>query len=226
MHQPIVNIALGAARAAGRVIEQAMVRADQLVVESKGQNDFVTAVDRAAETAIIDAIRKAYPKHAIVTEESGRIEGAANTDTEWIVDPLDGTTNYAHGLPVFASSLALEVDGVVNVGAIYDPTRRELFTATLGGGAFLNGAPLRVSSVRALVDAMRDRRTLMTVLGVRLTGLSPRVAAWSPTLPAVLGRRVGSQGRRGAGAYSDTRAAALASSSTVASKDVALQLHS
>ncbi len=151
MHQPIVNIALGAARAAGRVIEQALVRADPLVVESKGQNDFVTAVDRAAEAAIIEAIRKAYPKHAIITEESGRLEGAANTDTEWIIDPLDGTTNFIHGFPQFAVSIGVQVNGRLEHAVVYDPMRKEEFTASRGRGAQLNGRRLRVSN-RATLD--------------------------------------------------------------------------
>ncbi len=122
-------------------------------VDKKGAIDLVTEVDLAVERMFRAMVADRFPDHVVLAEELGG-PGPTTGGHCWIFDPLDGTTNYAHGLPVFASSLALEIDGVVSVGAIYDPTRRELFTATLGGGAYLNGVPMRVSSVATLVDAM------------------------------------------------------------------------
>lgn len=124
-----------------------------LRVAKKGAIDLVTEVDLAVERMFRAMVAERFPDHVVLAEEFGA-SGPAAASHCWIFDPLDGTTNYAHGLPVFASSLALEIDGVVSVGAIYDPTRRELFTATLGGGAYLNGVPMRVSPVATLVDAM------------------------------------------------------------------------
>jgi len=122
-------------------------------VAKKGAIDLVTEVDLAVERMFRAMVAERFPGHTVLAEELGSGEQPPGRFC-WIFDPLDGTTNYAHGLPVFASSLALEVDGVVNVGAIYDPTRRELFTATLGGGAYLNGAPMRVSTTAAMIDAL------------------------------------------------------------------------
>jgi myo-inositol-1(or 4)-monophosphatase len=122
-------------------------------VDKKGTIDLVTEVDLAVERMFRAMVAERFPDHVVLAEELGGPATPAGRYC-WIFDPLDGTTNYAHGLPIFASSLALEIDGVVSVGAIYDPTRRELFTATLGGGAYLNGRPMRVSSVATLVDAM------------------------------------------------------------------------
>jgi myo-inositol-1(or 4)-monophosphatase len=124
-----------------------------LHVAKKGAIDLVTEVDLAVERQFRAMVAERFPGHVVLAEEFGA-SGPATAKYCWVFDPLDGTTNYAHGLPVFASSLALEIDGVVSVGAIFDPTRRELFTATLGGGAFLNGVPMRVSPVATLVDAM------------------------------------------------------------------------
>ena len=124
-----------------------------LRVAKKGAIDLVTEVDLAVERTFRAMVAERFPDHLVLAEELGA-SGPATGKYCWIFDPLDGTTNYAHGLPVFASSLALEIDGVVSVGAIYDPTRRELFTATLGGGTYLNGVPMRVSPVGTLVDAM------------------------------------------------------------------------
>lgn len=124
-----------------------------LRVAKKGAIDLVTEVDLAVERKFRAMVAERFPDHVVLAEEFGA-SGPATAKYCWIFDPLDGTTNYAHGLPVFASSLALEIDGVVSVGAIFDPARRELFTATLGGGAYLNGVPMRVSPVATLVDAM------------------------------------------------------------------------
>jgi myo-inositol-1(or 4)-monophosphatase len=122
-------------------------------VDKKGAIDLVTEVDLEVERMFRAMVSDRFPDHQVLAEElGGGTEGRAPFC--WIFDPLDGTTNYAHGLPIFASSLALEIDGVVVVGAVYDPSRRELFTATRGGGAYLNGAPMSVSGTAALVDAL------------------------------------------------------------------------
>jgi len=122
-------------------------------IDKKGTIDLVTEVDMAVERMFRALIAERFPDHAVLAEELG---GAAVAPAGpcWVFDPIDGTTNYAHGLPIFCASLALEIDGVAQVGAVYDPNRRELFTAERDGGAFLNGAPLRVSSAARLVDAM------------------------------------------------------------------------
>jgi myo-inositol-1(or 4)-monophosphatase len=122
-------------------------------INKKGTIDLVTEVDIAVERRFRALIAERFPDHQILAEELG---GAASAPAGpcWIFDPIDGTTNFAHGLPIFCASLALEIDGVAEVAAVYDPNRRELFTAERGGGAFLNGRPLRVSSADRLVDAM------------------------------------------------------------------------
>ena len=122
-------------------------------VDKKGEIDLVTEVDVAVERMFRQLIADRFPDHQVLAEEMG---GSASVPAGpcWVFDPVDGTTNYAHGLPIFCASVALEIDGVAEVAAVYDPTRRELFTAERGGGAFLNGAPLRVSQAAALVDAM------------------------------------------------------------------------
>ena len=122
-------------------------------IDKKGKIDLVTEVDLAVERAFRTLIAGRFPDHQILAEELG---GAAAVPPGpcWVFDPIDGTTNFAHGLPIFCASLALEIDGVPEVAAVYDPNRKELFTAERGGGAFLNGVPLRVSSADRLVDAM------------------------------------------------------------------------
>jgi myo-inositol-1(or 4)-monophosphatase len=122
-------------------------------VNKKGTIDLVTEVDMAIERDFRQMIADRFPDHAILAEELGG-SPAAPSGPCWVFDPIDGTTNFAHGLPIFCSSSALEIDGVVEVAAVYDPTRRELFTAERGGGAFLNGRPIHVSSTQTLVDAM------------------------------------------------------------------------
>ena len=122
-------------------------------VSKKGAIDLVTEVDLAVERMFRGLVADRFPGHTVLAEELGSA-GQQQGRFCWIFDPLDGTTNYAHGLPIFASSLALEIDGVVTVGAVYDPSRRELFTATLGGGAYVNGVPMRVSSTSSLIDAL------------------------------------------------------------------------
>lgn len=122
-------------------------------VDKKGTIDLVTEVDVAVERMFRELVAERFPDHQVLGEEMGGL-AAAPPGPCWVFDPIDGTTNFTHGLPIFCASLALEINGVAEVAAVYDPTRRELFTAERGGGAFLNGRPLRVSTTAALVDAM------------------------------------------------------------------------
>jgi len=124
-----------------------------LRVDKKGTIDLVTDVDMAVERMFRELVAERFPDHQVLAEELGG-EAAVPPGPCWVFDPIDGTTNFAHGLPIFCSSLALEIDGVAEVAAVYDPNRGELFTAERGGGAFLNGRPLRVSTTATLVDAM------------------------------------------------------------------------
>jgi myo-inositol-1(or 4)-monophosphatase len=150
MH-PLLNIAVRAARRAGEIIVRSLVRLESIEVTSKGRNDYVSEVDRAAEREIIDIIRKHYPEHAILAEESGR---TGEHETVWIIDPLDGTTNFLHGFPVFSVSIAVEQRGRLEVATIYDPMRQEVFTAERGGGAHLENRRMRVSKQRTLEGAL------------------------------------------------------------------------
>ena len=142
---PMINVAVKAARIAGNLINRAALDVESVRVSQKQVNDFVTEVDQAAEQAIIETLLAAYPGHAIWAEESGRTHGAQDSDYVWIIDPLDGTTNFIHGLPVYCVSIALAVKGKIEQAVIYDPTRNDLFTATRGRGAFLNDRRIRVS---------------------------------------------------------------------------------
>jgi myo-inositol-1(or 4)-monophosphatase len=142
---PMLNIAVKAARSAGAIINRASLDLDLLKVNTKSPNDFVTEVDHAAEAAVIDILLGAYPGHGILAEESGRARGARDSDYVWIIDPLDGTTNFIHGFPVYAVSIALAFKGQVQQAVVYDPTRNDLFYASKGRGAFLNDKRLRVS---------------------------------------------------------------------------------
>lgn len=151
---PMLNIAVKAARAAGSIINRAALDLEVLKVGSKGPNDYVSEVDRAAEQAIIETLLEAYPGHGILAEESGREHGAKHSDYVWIVDPLDGTTNFLHGFPVYAVSIALAHRGVVQQAVVYDPTRNDLFYASKGRGAFLNDRRLRVSKRTRIADAL------------------------------------------------------------------------
>ncbi len=146
-----LNIAVSAARAAGSLIIRSLNQLDSLQVTTKARNEFVTEVDRQAEAEIIRVIRKAYPAHAFLAEESG---AHGSGDTLWIIDPLDGTTNFLHGFPQFAVSIALQVAGRLECGVVYDPMRQELFTAERGGGAQLDGRRIRVSKRTTLDDAL------------------------------------------------------------------------
>ena len=141
--QPLLNIAIRAARRAGEVITRGMNRVHRLDVRAKGQNDFVTEIDMQAEREIIDIIHKSYPDHAILAEESG---ARGENEFVWIIDPLDGTTNFMHGFPQFAVSIAVQRRGRIEHGVIYDPLRQELFTSSRGEGAQLDGKRIRVST--------------------------------------------------------------------------------
>jgi len=152
MH-PMLNIAVRAARAAGNTILRSIDHVPDLAVESKRKNDYVSEVDRQAELAIIDTIHRAYPDHAIMAEESGE-SGQADAEYVWIIDPLDGTTNFLHGLPHFAVSIGLQFRGRLEHAVIYNPMNQELYTASRGGGAFLNNRRLRVSARKDLDGAL------------------------------------------------------------------------
>jgi myo-inositol-1(or 4)-monophosphatase len=151
---PMLNIAIKAARAAGALINRASLDLDLLKVSAKSPNDFVTEVDRASEEAIIEVLLGAYPGHGILAEESGRAHGAKDSDYVWIIDPLDGTTNFIHGLPIYAVSIALAHRGVVQQGVVYDPCRNDLFFASRGRGAFLNDRRLRVSKRTRMAESL------------------------------------------------------------------------
>ena len=151
---PMLNTAIKAARTAGSIINRAALDLEVLKVGSKGPNDYVSEVDRAAEVAIINTLLEAYPGHGILAEESGREPGAKNSEYVWIIDPLDGTTNFLHGFPVYAVSIALAYRGQVQQAVVYDPTRNDLFFASKGRGAFLNDRRLRVSKRIRLGEAL------------------------------------------------------------------------
>jgi myo-inositol-1(or 4)-monophosphatase len=149
--QPILNIAVKAARRAGDLIIKSLSRLDSLDVSTKGRNDFVTEIDRQAEQDIITTIRRMHPDHAILAEESGR---SGRDENLWIIDPLDGTTNFLHGNPVFSVSIAFERRGRLEHAVVYDPLRQEFFTASRGEGAQLEGRKIRVSKQKELEGAL------------------------------------------------------------------------
>lgn len=151
---PMLNIAIKAARGAGTIINRASLDLDLLKVNTKGPNDFVSEVDQAAEQSIIETLLAAYPGHGILAEESGRAHGAKDSDYVWIIDPLDGTTNFLHGFPVYAVSIALAFRGQIQQAVVYDPCRNDLFYASKGRGAFLNDKRLRVSKRTRLSDSL------------------------------------------------------------------------
>ena len=140
--QPMLNIAIRAARRAGTIVSRAQNRLYDLKIELKGHNDYVTQTDVEAEAAIIEVLNEAYPSHSIVAEESG---SSGASDFKWIIDPIDGTLNFIHGFPSYAISIALQVKGRLEQAVIYDPTRDEMYTASRGAGAQLNGQRIRVS---------------------------------------------------------------------------------
>jgi myo-inositol-1(or 4)-monophosphatase len=173
----MLNIAVRAARRAGTVINRALNRLGDVRVDTKGHRDYVTEIDREAEAAIIHTLLEAYPDHAILAEESGE---HGSSDYVWVIDPLDGTTNFVHGSPQFAVSIALRVRGELDQGVIFDPVRDELFTASRGAGAQLNNRKIRVSDCRDLEHAL-----LATGFPVRNTAM---LDAYLPTLAAFLPR--------------------------------------
>ena len=150
--QPMLNIAIRAAHSAGDFIVRKINKLPDLKIEVKARNDFVSEVDREAEVRIIEELLKAYPGHSILAEESGVIEG--KDDYRWIIDPLDGTTNYLHGFPHYAVSIACEHRGRMEHGVIYDPFKQELFAASRGDGATLNNRRIRVTSLRTVEGAL------------------------------------------------------------------------
>ena len=151
---PMLNIAIKAARAAGAIINRASLDIERLQVVSKSHNDFVTEVDKAAEDVIIATVLEAYPGHGILAEESGRTHGAKDSDFVWIIDPLDGTTHFIHGLPVYAVPIALAFRGQVQQAVVYDPSRNDLFYASRGKGAYLNDRRIRVSKRTRMLEAL------------------------------------------------------------------------
>jgi len=152
MH-PLLNIAVKAARRAGSIINRAALGGSAIEVRSKHANDFVTQVDHAAEAAIIEIVHRAYPEHAILAEESGNTPGAS-AEYRWVIDPLDGTTNFIHGFPQYAVSIAVQHRGATAHAVVYDPSKNELFTSSKGRGAFVNDRRMRVSKCLKLKDAL------------------------------------------------------------------------
>ncbi len=152
MH-PMLNIAVRAARSAGNIIARATGQLDLIKPQQKGTNDFVTNVDKEAEQAIVQVLRKSFPTHGIIGEEHGDY-GNSDSDYQWIIDPLDGTANFIKGIPHFAVSIALKVQGKLEQAVVFDPLRGELFTASRGRGAQLNGTRIRVSNLPDMSGAI------------------------------------------------------------------------
>jgi len=152
----MLNVAIKAARAAGTVINRAALDIESVRISAKQTNDFVTEIDHAAEKVIIETLLTAYPDHSIWAEESGRTEGKSHQGRRhvWVIDPLDGTTNFIHGFPVYCVSIALLVDGRAEQAVVYDPTRNDLFCATRGRGAYLNDRRIRVAKRTQLKDCL------------------------------------------------------------------------
>ena len=175
MH-PMLTTAVKAARRAGTVINRGARDLDLLTVTAKGPKDFVSEIDHAAEAAIVETLHAAYPDHAILAEEGTSRDKNANADYVWIIDPLDGTTNFLHGFPQYCVSIALSHKGIVTQGVIFDPVRNDLFTASRGRGAFLNDRRIRVSRRQHLRDCLigtgfpfRDGAHLDTYLAMMRT---------------------------------------------------------
>ena len=150
----MLNVAIKAARAAGAIINRAALDVESVRVSQKQSNDFVTEVDQASENAIIETLLTAYPDHGILAEESGSTRGNPDAEAVWIIDPLDGTTNFIHGFPVYCVSIALQVKGRLEQAVVYDPTRNDLFTATRGRGAFMNERRIRVGKRTRLQECL------------------------------------------------------------------------
>jgi myo-inositol-1(or 4)-monophosphatase len=178
MREPLINIAIQAARSAGNIIIRALDRLDKVKVTQKSPNDYVTEIDQKAEHEIISVIRKAHPNHGILAEESGETVGD-NDDYVWIIDPLDGTRNFIHGFPQFAISIAISYKGKIEHGVIYDPVRQELFSASRGKGAQVNDRRMRVSTNKTLEDSLLGT-------GFPHRHSSDLIAAYTNSLQAVL----------------------------------------
>ena len=153
-HEPALNIAVNAARQAGAVILRGFSRLDTIHIETKGRNDFVSEIDKKAELAIISTLRRSFPDDGILAEESGVRDPGEGNEYEWIIDPLDGTTNFLHGFPQFSISIARSHRGQLQHGLVFDPLRDEMFTASRGRGAQLNQTRLRVSKARDLGQSL------------------------------------------------------------------------
>jgi len=151
MH-PMLTIATRAARAAGDIILRNIDKLDRLTIEVKADNDFVTKVDRKAEEVILNTLQQAYPTHGIIAEESGTYN--EDSEYQWIIDPLDGTTNFLHGFPQYAVSIGLQHKGRMEVAVVFDPVKNELFTAARGDGAQLNGRRIRVTPRKGLANSL------------------------------------------------------------------------
>ena len=179
--EPLLNIAVNAARQAGEIIIRHMEQVDHLKITAKNNNDFFSEVDIKAEQSIIHTIHKAYPEHGILAEESGFLEG--DGESVWIIDPLDGTSNYLHGFPFFSVSIALKVKGRIEHGVIYDPLRHECFSASRGRGARLNDRRIRVSKQTQLMSSL---------LGTGFPSRDVSVAQkYLPTFEALIGKCAG-----------------------------------
>lgn len=154
MH-PMLNTAIKAARRGATIINRASFDLDRIESTEKQHNDFVSDVDKAAEAAIIDVLISAYPAHAVLAEETGASSNLnSNSEYVWIIDPLDGTTNFLHGFPQYCVSIALQHNGVMTQAVVFDPTRNELFTATRGAGAYMNDKRIRVTKRDKLADSL------------------------------------------------------------------------
>jgi myo-inositol-1(or 4)-monophosphatase len=178
--QPAVNIALRAARRAGQIIVQALDRLDRVHVDEKSAADLVTSIDRRAEREIAEILADAYPRHGIIAEEGGTLR-ASESGASWLVDPLDGTTNFVHGIPHFAVSIALVEGHRVTHGVVFDPIRNEVFAASRGYGAQLNDRRIRVSTCEELANAVigtgipyGDKVVDLAAHGAIVADLAPR----------------------------------------------------
>lgn len=180
-------VAIEAARAAGKLLRQELGGTRRISTKGASAINLVTEMDRRSERAIVGILREAYPDHAILAEEGGAQGGAS--ERRWIIDPLDGTTNYAHGLPMFCVSVALEVSGEIVLGVAYDPNLEELFLAERGGGASLNGEPIRVSETTALEKSLLATGFPYDIRATARTNI-PEFSAFSFRARAV--RRIGS----------------------------------
>ncbi len=149
---PLLNIAVSAAREVGPMLRRAQERLDEITAEEKNPHDFVTSMDKASEAKIIEAIHNAYPHHGILAEESGKQGNTA--DVTWIIDPIDGTTNFIHGIPHFCVSIAVKEGDKITHGVVYDPMKEEIFSASRGRGAYLNNYRIRVTQSKGLTNAL------------------------------------------------------------------------